>query len=81
MAAGLQAGNTRYTFAMAGTDPAMVHDGWSWHLVHYGDEYYFLLLLGGHAPASPEGGGPCLLSTFNYWVAGHLAFRLTQHEY
>ena len=40
-----------------------------------------LLLLGGHALTSPEGGGPCSLGTFNYRVAGHLAFRLTQHKY
>ena len=36
-----------------------------------------LLLLGGHALTSPEGGGPCLLSTFDYGVVGHLAFGLT----
>ena len=36
-----------------------------------------LLLLGGHALTSPEGGGPCLLGTFDYGVVGHLAFRLT----
>ena len=33
-----------------------------------------LLLLGGHALTSLEGGGPC---TFDYGVVGHLAFRLT----
>ena len=36
-----------------------------------------LLLLGGHALTSPEGGGPCSLGTFDYGVVGHLAFRLT----
>ena len=36
-----------------------------------------LLLSGGHALTLPEGGGPCLLSTFDYGVVGHLAFRLT----
>ena len=36
-----------------------------------------LLLLGGHALTSLEGGGPCSLGTFNYGVVGHLAFRLT----
>ena len=36
-----------------------------------------LLLLGGHALTSLEGGGPCSLSTFDYGVVGHLAFRLT----
>ena len=35
-----------------------------------------LLLLGGHALTSLEGGGPCLLGTFDYGVVGHLAFRL-----
>ena len=49
--------------------------------VRYGDEYYFLLLLGRRALTSQEGGRPCLLGTFNYGVAGHLAFRLTQREY
>ena len=33
-----------------------------------------LLLLGGHALTSPEGGGPCSLGTFDYGVVGHLAF-------
>ena len=36
-----------------------------------------LLLLGGHALTSPEGGRPCSLGTFDYRVVGHLAFRLT----
>ena len=36
-----------------------------------------LLLLGGHALTSLEGGGPCSLGTFNYGVVGHLAFQLT----
>ena len=36
-----------------------------------------LLLLGGHALTSLEGGGPCSLGTFHYGVVGHLAFRLT----
>ena len=35
-----------------------------------------LLLLGGHALTSPEGGRPCSLGTFDYGVVGHLAFRL-----
>ena len=39
----------------------------------YGDEYYFTLM-GGHALASPKGGGPCSLGTFNYGVTSHLAF-------
>ena len=36
-----------------------------------------LLLLGGHALTSLEGGGPCSFGTFDYRVVGHLAFRLT----
>ena len=36
-----------------------------------------VLLLGGHTLTSPKGGGPCLLGTLDYGVAGHLAFRLT----
>ena len=40
--------------------------------MHYSDEYYSVLLLAGHTLTSLEGGGPCSLSTFNYWVAGHL---------
>ena len=39
-----------------------------------------LLLLGGHALTSPEGGGPCSLGTFDCRVVGHLAFQLMQHE-
>ena len=35
-------------------------------------------LMGGHTLASPKGGGPCSLGTFNYRVASHLAFRLTK---
>ena len=45
-AAGLRAGNTRYTFVMAGVGPAVVHDGSLRHLVHYGDEYYFSTSVG-----------------------------------
>ena len=45
-AAGLRAGNTRYTFVMAGVGPAVVRSGSSWHLVRYGDEYYFSTFVG-----------------------------------
>ena len=31
-------------------------------------------LKGRHALASPKGGGPCSLGTFNYGVVSHLAF-------
>ena len=41
MAAGL-----RYTFVMAGVGPAVVCGGLSWHLVRYGDEYYFSTYVG-----------------------------------
>ena len=76
-AAGLRAGNTRYTFVTAGVGPAVVRGGSSRHSIRYGDEYYFSTLLGGHALTSQEGGGPCSLGTFDYEVVGHLAFRLT----
>ena len=46
MAVGLRAGNTRYTFIMAGVSPAVVRDGSLQHLVHYGDEYYFSTFVG-----------------------------------
>ena len=46
MAVGLRAGNTRYTFVMAGLSPAMVCDGSSRHSVHYGDEYYLSTFVG-----------------------------------
>ena len=73
-AAGLWAGNKRYTFVTARVGPAVVCGSSSRHLVRYGHEYYFSTLLGRHALTSPEGGGPCLLSTFDYRVVGHLAF-------
>ena len=46
MAAGLWAGNTQYTFIMAGVSPAVVCSRSSWHSVRYGDEYYFSTLVG-----------------------------------
>ena len=46
MAAGLRAGNTRYTFVTAGVGLAVVHGRSSWHSVHYGDEYYFSTFVG-----------------------------------
>ena len=45
-AAGLRAGNTRYTFVTAGVSPAVVRSGSSRHSVRYGDEYYFSTLIG-----------------------------------
>ena len=54
---------------------------WPWYMAgHHGTRSVTvmntisLLLLGGHAITSPEGGGPCLLGTFDYGVVGHLAF-------
>ena len=76
MAAGLRAGNTQYTFVTAGVGPAVVLGGSSWHSITVMNTIS-LLMLGGHALTSPEGGRPCSLSTFHYGVVGHLAFRLT----
>ena len=45
-AAGLRAGNTRYTFVKAGVGPAVVCGGSSWHSVRYSDEYYFSTFVG-----------------------------------
>ena len=52
---------------------ALGHDGDS-----VKDGYRILLLVRGrHALMSPKGGRPCPLSTLNYGIAGHLAYRLT----
>ena len=77
-AAGLWAGNTRFTFVLAriGSDWCMrrvVTATWSSVTVMN----TISTLMGGHALASLKGGGPCSLGTFNYGVASHLAFRLT----
>ena len=45
-AAGLWAGNTRYTFITAGVGPAVVCGGLSQHSVRYSDEYYFSTFIG-----------------------------------
>ena len=45
-AAGLWAGNTRYTFVTARVGPAVVRGRSSQHLVHYSDEYYFSTFVG-----------------------------------
>ena len=45
-AAGLWAGNTRYTFVTARVGPAMVRGGLSRHSICYGDEYYFSTFVG-----------------------------------
>ena len=77
MAVGLRAGNTRVYFCV------------SWNRSRLGTGRVITVtrsitvmntistFMGGHALTSPEGGGPCLLSTFNYGVVGYLAFRLT----
>ena len=77
MAAGLWAGNIRYTFVTAGVGPAMVRSRSSQHSVCYGDEYYFSTFVGRARTNLTEGGRPCLLGTLDYGVVGHLAFRLT----
>ena len=46
MAAGLWAGNTRYTFVTAVVSLAVVHGRSSQHSVRYGDEYYFSTFVG-----------------------------------
>ena len=77
-AAGLRAGNTRFTFVLArvGSGPVYMSGHYGNLVFRYGDEYYFTLI-GRHALASPKGGGPCSLGTFTYGVTSHLAFRLT----
>ena len=77
-AVGWRAGNTRFTFVLAGvrSDRCMrrvITATWSSVTVMN----TISTLMGGYALASPKGGGPCSLSTFNYGVASHLAFRLT----
>ena len=75
-AAGLRASNTQSTFVSELVRPwyAAGHHG-TWSIIVMNT--ISLLLLGGHALTSLEGGGPCLLGTFDYGVVGHLAFRLT----
>ena len=77
-AAGWRAGNTRFTFVLAGfrSDRCMRH------VITATRSSVMVMntistLMGGHALASPKGGGPCSLGFFNYGVASHLAFRLT----
>ena len=77
-AAGWRAGNTRFTFVLAGVGS----DQCTHRIVTATRSSVMVMntistLMGGHALASPKGGGPCSLSTFNYGVASHLAFRLT----
>ena len=77
-AAGWRAGNTQFTFVLAGvgSDQCM-------HRVITATRSSVMVmntistLMGGHALASPKGGGPCSLGTFNYGVTSHLAFQLT----
>ena len=77
-AAGWLAGNTRFSFVLAGvgSDRCM-----HWIITATRSSVTVMntisTLMGGHALASPKGGRPCSLSTFNYTVVSHLAFRLT----
>ena len=76
--AGWWAGNIRFTFVLAGVrSDRCTH--WvvtaTWSSVTVMNT--ISTLMGGHALASPKGGGPCSLGTFNYGVVSHLAFRLT----
>ena len=74
-AAGLRAGNTQFTFVLAGIGS----DQCTCLVVTATRSSVTVMntistLMGGHAQASLKGGGPCSLSTFNYGVASHLAF-------
>ena len=77
-AAGWRAGNTRFTFVLAGVRS----DRCMRRVVTATRSSITVMntistLMGGHALASPKGGKPCSLGTFNYGVVSHLAFRLT----
>ena len=72
---GLRAGNTWFTFVLAGIGSdrcthQVVTATWSSVMVMN----TISTLMGGHTLASPKGGGPCSLGTFNYGVTSHLAF-------
>ena len=77
-AAGWRAGNTRFTFMLAGVRS----DRCMRRVVTATQSSVTVMntistLMGEHALASLKGGGPCSLGTFNYGVVSHLAFRLT----
>ena len=77
-AAGWRAGNTRFTFMLAGVGS----DRCTRQVVTATQSSITVMntistLMGRHALASPKGGGPCSLGTFNYGVVSHLAFQLT----
>ena len=77
-AAGWRAGNTQFIFMLAG-----VRSDQCTHRVITATRSSVTVmntiftLMGGHTLASPKGGGPCSLGTFNYGVVSHLAFQLT----
>ena len=76
-AAGWRAGNTRFTFVLA----AVGSDRCTRQVITATQSSVTVMntistLMGGHALASPKGGGSCSLSTFNYGVASHLAFPI-----
>ena len=77
-AAGWRAGNTRFTFMLAGVGS----DRCTCRVITATRSFVMVMntistLMDGHALASLKGGRPCSLGTFNYGVASHLAFRLT----
>ena len=77
-AAGWRAGNNRFTFMLAGVGS----DQCTRRVIMATQSSVMVMntistLMGRHALASPKGGGPCSLGTFNYGVASHLAFQLT----
>ena len=74
---GLRAGNTRVYFRVgqcwspAGVCVGLLQGlgpGWFQNTTYN---------WGGHALISPKGGRPCSLSTLNYGVVRHLAYRIT----
>ena len=73
-AAGWLAGNTRFTFVLAGVRSGLcmrrvIAATWSITVMNT-----ISIFMGRHALTSPKGGRPCPLGTFNYGVVGHLAF-------
>ena len=77
-AVGWWAGNTQFTFVLArvGSDRC-THQVVTATRSSVTVMNTISTLMGRHVLASPKGGGPCSLGTFNYRVASHLAFRLT----
>ena len=77
-AAGWWAGNTQFTFVLA----RVGSDGCTCWVIMATQSSVMVMntistLMGRHTLASPKGGSPCSLGTFNHRVTSHLAFRLT----